>query len=527
MSVSRSACAAAFWAGGPVELGHLLDGRAHVDLHVFRQHHRQLVLRYRHVAAGRAVNDGDRATPVTLAGNAPVAQAPGGAPLAEAQVVQHQGDLVDGVFGGAAREVAGVEQHTQFDIGLGEGQGQFAFHRLDYRLDCQTVLLGEGEVPLVVGRHGHHRALAVAHQHVVGDEHRDGFVGEGVVDLEAGVHALLFHGGQVRLGHAALLAFVDEGGQRRIGFGCPLSQRVLGGDRHVSHAEQGVGPGGEHLQDILAVFVALMQGEMDLHAEALADPVALHGLDPLRPAGQVVQFAQQFFRIVGDAHEVHGDVALFHQGAGTPAAAVNDLLVGQHGVVHRVPVHRGHLLVDQAFLEQLGEQPLLPVVIVGLAGSQFARPVDGQAQRFQLLAHVIDVGISPAGRRHVVGHGGVLGGQAEGVPAHGLEHVKPLHAVVAGQHVADGVVAHVAHVQLPGRVREHGQAVVLGPGRVLRSAEDLFFLPMLLGFRFDDLRAVMGVHGSGSCVTDVLDEAADYTGVTDDTPSGRRLYSIG
>jgi hypothetical protein len=36
-----------------------------------------------------------------------------------------------------------------------------------------AVLLGEGEIALVVRRHGHHRAVAVAHQHVVADPHFD------------------------------------------------------------------------------------------------------------------------------------------------------------------------------------------------------------------------------------------------------------------------------------------------------------------------------------------------------------------
>ena len=62
--------------------------------------------------------------------------------------------------------------------------------------------------------------------------------------------------------------------------------------------------------------------------------------------------------------------------------------------------------------------------------------------------------------------GRVLRRQAEGVPAHGVQHVVALHALVAGDHVADGVVAHVAHVELARRVGEHLQAVVLGPGGI-------------------------------------------------------------
>ena len=42
--------------------------------------------------------------------------------------------------------------------------------------------------------------------------------------------------------------------------------------------------------------------------------------------------------------------------------------------------------------------------------------------------------------------GGVLSGQAKGVKADGMQHVKAAHAGLTGHGVADGVVARVAHV---------------------------------------------------------------------------------
>src|SRR5690606_35074841 len=187
-------------------------------------------------------------------------------------------------------------------------------------------------------------------------------------------------------------------------------------------------------------------GEADLHAARLADPVALHGLDLFRPAGQIVQALQQFIGVGGDLEVIHRDFALLDQRARTPATTVDDLLVGQHGLVDLVPVHGTVLAVDHALLIQTGEQPLLPAVVVGLAGGDFARPVHGQAQRLELGLHVLDVLVGPLGRRHLVLHRGVFRRHAEGVPAHGLQHVLAQHALVAGNHVADGVVAHVAHV---------------------------------------------------------------------------------
>ena len=76
VSVSRRAGAAALRAGD------VLPGRmaveriaGPVEVDVVRQLHRQVVLRHRHDAAGLAMDDRDRAAPVALARDAPVAQA--------------------------------------------------------------------------------------------------------------------------------------------------------------------------------------------------------------------------------------------------------------------------------------------------------------------------------------------------------------------------------------------------------------------------------------------------------------------
>ena len=77
-------------------------------------------------------------------------------------------------------------------------------------------------------------------------------------------------------------------------------------------------------------------------------------------------------------------------------------------------------------------------------------------------------------------HGGVLRRQAEGVPAHGMEHVEAAGALVAGDHVALGVVADVADMDAPRRIGEHLQHVVFGPRLIHAGAESLALLPGLL-----------------------------------------------
>ncbi len=92
------------------------------------------------------------------------------------------------------------------------------------------------------------------------------------------------------------------------------------------------------------------------------------------------------------------------------------------------------------------------------------------------------------------GHGGVLRRQPERVPAHGMEHVEAPHPLVPGHHVPDGVVAHVAHVDAPGRVREHLQHVVLGPGGVFGGVKQPPRLPDLLPLGFQGAGFVTRGH---------------------------------
>ncbi len=463
------------------------------------------------------MDDGDRAAPVALARDAPVAQAELHFLFAQAFCGEVGGDGVHRLRRSSRPSYLPELMHTpslacipflpivccKFRSKLSKRFPEFFVIRvartilpcvsfslnsypylsIDDLLDRHSVFLGKTEIAFVMRRHRHHRAFAVAHQHIVADPYRHLFAGERMRHRDIRRHALLFHGGDVGFGHAAVFAFFDECSECRVLLRGIGRQRMLGCHGDESHAHDGVGAGGVDPQLVLLAVQLIREGEA--HAVALADPVGLHGLHLLRPAGQRVEILQQFVGVLGDAEEIHRDVALLDHGAGAPAAAVDDLLVGQHGVVHRVPVHHRGLLIDDTLLEQAREQPLLPAVIVRLAGGHFARPVHAQAQRLQLLLHVLDVGIGPGGGRHVVGHRGILGRQAESVPAHRLHHVVALHLVIAAKHVADGVVAHMAHVQLARRVGEHRQAIVFRFAAVFVGAERLGGLPLLLGGGFD------------------------------------------
>ena len=134
-----------------------------------------------------------------------------------------------------------------------------------------------------------------------------------------------------------------------------------------------------------------------------------------------------------------------------------------------------------------------------MAGGALSGPVDGKPHGLHLALHVFNVGIGPCRRRYSIGHGGVFGGQAKGIPAHGHEHVIALHTQAAGHHIVNGVVAHMTHVQLARGVGQHGACVVLAlgvAGVVLNGLKGLVSHPVGLHLRLKGLGRV-GPKGRG------------------------------
>ena len=230
--------------------------------------------------------------------------------------------------------------------------------------------------------------------------------------------------------------------------------------------------------------------------------------------------------VVGDFDKPLGDFPAFHLGVAAPAAAVDDLLVGQHGFVVGAPVHCRGLFVDQAFFVEAGEEPLFPTVVVGLAGGQFAVPVVGKAQLLELAAHVVDVFHGPLGGRGVVFHRCVLGGQAEGIPAHGLQNIFAQHALITGDHIGNAVVANVPHVQLATGVGEHGQAVVFLAALVLDSGEAALLLPVLLDAGFNIAGGIVVIHWRCGLCT-FIEKAGHFNSLSPRRPCDLRGISGG
>ena len=425
------------------------------------------------------MDERDRRAPIALAADAPIAQAVLRLALAPAFLFGAGDHRRLGLGHHHAIEEARVDADAVARLGLaGEGLvgvGGTGGHHAD---DGQRIFGGEIEVALVVPGHRHDRAGAVVHQHEVGDVHGQGRAGERVARGDAGVEAQLLGGFHFRRGGAAALAQRDEFCRHRVGRRHRLRHRVIGGDRHEAGAEDGVGPGGVDRQRI-----AGGEREAELKPLRLADPVLLHQLHFFGPVLQPVEPGEQFLGKLGDLQEPLRELALLHQCARSPAAPVDHLLVGEHGLVHRVPVDRRFLAIDEAGGVQVEEQRLLVAVVVRLAGGDLAAPVDREAQPFQLLLHAFDVVAGPAAGVDALFHRGIFRGHPEGVPAHRVEHLEALHPADAGDHVAHRVVAHVADVDAAGGIREHLQHIRAGLGAAIIGGETLRGVPRRLPAR--------------------------------------------
>ena len=479
--------AAAARAGGVDPVGHLGQGAfavvgGLVGFH-HRQHQGQLAFGQSHPAALLAVHQGDGLAPVALTGEDPVAQLVVDLLVAQAALLQPCGHGGDSLLDGHAVQEAGVDHDAGVVL---EGEGALLDVAAGDDLnDVAAKDLGEFPVAVVMGRDGHDGAGAVGDEDVVGNEDRDLLAVDGVdsahaLDLHAGLFLVQlaalevgFAGGHIHIGRDlvpvlnAILPLLEEG--------------MLRGQDHIGGAEEGIAAGGVDHQ-----IVAGGGLEGDLSADAAADPVALLDLDALDKV-HIVQIVDQTLGILGDGQHPLALLLADDGGAAALANAVDHLFIGQHAFAAGAPVDGHGGLVGQAMLEHLQEDPLGPLVVVGVGGVHAAVPVEAVSQHLELAGEVFDVLLRHLGRMDMVLDGIVFRGKTEGVEADGKQHVIVLHPALAGYDVDGGEGARMAHVQaLAGGIGELDQTVELFPGLIaVDGGEGLGLLPVFLPFLFD------------------------------------------
>ena len=502
-------------AGGLVELLALGEGLAGTQVQVLGQRHRQLVLGHGHDAAVLAVDGRDGVAPVALAADEPVAQTELDLATAAAHGLKigHDRSLALGVLAAAhAGVLAGLDQRTLGSVGAVpvDGLGMEGIDGLaagldsgaivivqDNRHDRQVVLAGKLKVTLVAAGNGHDGAGAIVGNDIIRNPHGDLLAVDGVHHVAAGKGTVLLEGALGTLDGRDMLGILDDLGDGLLVLRALdelVQTGVLGSQDKEGDTEERVGSRGEDgnltlfALDGLAILVA--QGKVDFGALGTADPVGLHLLDALGPAGELLQIVEQLLGVLGNLEVPLLQVALLGLGAAAPALTLGDLFVGQNGLAVGTPVDRVLLAVDQALFPQLLKDPLTPTVVVGAAGLDHAIQIVGEAHALHRGERLVHVLIRPGGSLRVVLDGGVLGGQAKGIEADGVQHVVAAHAGLTGHGIADGIVARVAHVQVARRIREHLEHVLLGLAVVGVDGKEVGVLPGLHPPGLNGLRVV-------------------------------------
>ena len=376
-----------------------------VDL---RQEDGQVLVRDGHRSAVVAIDDRDRAAPVALARERPVPQPVADRRAPAAVRPQPVDDPGCSLGRRQSAELARVDEPLALGV---RGEGAFrlvgaAVGGLDDAHHRQPVPLRKREVTLVVGGHGHDRAGAVLHQHVVRDPDRDRLAGRRVDGVASGEDAVLllrlalFGRPARRVPHVlADVRFALRSGRQ------PLDERMLRGEDEECCAEQGVRSGGEDGQVEVEVFDA----EDHLGPFRATDPVLLDRDRAVGPV-ELVVIVEQRVGVGSDPEEPLLHVAGLDRGAATLAAAVDHVLVRDDRLVFRAPVDRRFLPVGVAGLVEAKEQPLSPAVVLGLMGRRLAIPIDRPAQTPHLRADVLDVSLDDVAGVAPLTDRGVLGG---------------------------------------------------------------------------------------------------------------------
>ena len=347
---------------------------------------------------------------------------------------------------------------TFFIRGGHRGRIEFLPFGLDHDFDFKPIFTGEFEIALIVRRNRHDCASAVIHQDKVRDVDRHFVARRGIHAVTPREEAFFFHVGAGEL-RAVLVAKAFDECVRFSFIRRALNElrrkRMFSRNRHERHTEKRVRARREN-SDVIGAIDWLLQREINLRAEALADPILLHREHLLRPlAFKLTMALQQFFRVLCRAQEPLRHLFLNDDIAAAPALAIFHLLIRKHGAAVLAPVRKRKLPIREALFEHAQKHGLFVLVIGRIAGREFARPVVAEAKFFELHTHLRDIFVSPFFRMALTFNRSIFRRHAERIPTHRMQNRFAAHAKVAREYIAERVVANVAHVNAPRRIRQH------------------------------------------------------------------------
>ena len=216
------------------------------------------------------------------------------------------------------------------------------------------------------------------------------------------------------------------------------------------------------------------------------DPVRLHDPHLLRPALKLIKARQQFLGIIRNLQKPLIELPPLNRSARTPSLSVDHLLVRQNRIINRVPVDDGLLPVRDPLFKKFQEHRLLVAVIIRIAGSDFAVPVNRQSHGLQLRAHGGDIFMRPLFRVLPALDGGIFRRKPERIPPHRVNDVKPLGRPVTGNNITQCIISYMPDMDTAGRVGKHLQHIIFRFLGILRNGKTAPLrpdaTPFLLGF---------------------------------------------
>ncbi|MBF5060102.1 hypothetical protein NEPTK9_001630 [Candidatus Neptunochlamydia vexilliferae] len=196
-----------------------------------------------------------------------------------------------------------------------------------------------------------------------------------------------------------------------------------------------------------------------------------------------VEIFQQTLGILGDLQDPLSKWPSFNRVASLFSLSILHLFIGKDRSQLGAVVDQDLRLVGKPLFIELGEDPLSPFIVVGVARRKLPLPIVAKAQRLELSPVGIDIlfsgdfGVGPRADRIL------LGLEAKAIPSHRVENVEPLLPLVTRENVGCRIPRDVAHMEpRPRRIGKHIQDVVLRLRGVNLRFKQLLFFPVALPF---------------------------------------------
>ena len=259
--------------------------------------------------------------------------------------------------------------------------------------------------------------------------------------------------------------------------------------------------------------------KIDFRAFASSDPIFLEQFDPFWPI-EPFELIQQALGICHDSQHPLPHWPADDRKSANLALAIDHFFIGEHSAQFGAPIHWhiGHISQPYAIgisaaicrnrfrslrlrvepgVVDLKENPLRPPVKMRVAGVDFALPVVGEPDAFQ-LAFKFRYVLTRCNRRMLAGFDCILlGRQTECIPAHRMQHVEAVHSLVARNDVSGGVTFGMTDMQASSaRIGKHVQDIELLFARIeirfswIRRVKDLALFPNALPLGFKEIERI-------------------------------------